>query len=189
MPMTPGQMSRLLPKASVEGTRKVLNRLTRQGIVRSTHVGDAAVTYELNRSHVAADAIIELANQVQAVHRRIQDLLASWDPTPVYAALFGSWARAEATADSDVDLFLVRPADADDARWEEQVDALRISVSRWTGNDARPFVVDALELPFRRDEPVLRSIRSEGVPVFGDATWFRQQILLRVPARANKESV
>ena len=113
MPMTPGQMSRLLPKASVEGTRKVLNRLTRQGIVRSTHVGDAAVTYELNRSHVAADAIIELANQVQAVHRRIQDLLASWDPTPVYAALFGSWARAEATADSDVDLLVWFPADAD----------------------------------------------------------------------------
>ena len=85
--LTPGQLARLLPKASIEGTRKVLNRLAKQGIVLSTRVGDAATTYELNRDHLAADAVIALAQQARTLRERIETFIADWKVLPVYAAL------------------------------------------------------------------------------------------------------
>jgi len=115
-------------------------------------------------------------------------LIAGWTEPPVYAALFGSWARSRATADSDVDLFLVRPDEADDTEWEAQLFALQQVVSRWTGNDARPFVIDESDLPERRTEPVLQSIRSEGLTMFGDASWFRKQVSPRTLAKRAEET-
>lgn len=183
MAFTPGQLSRLLPKGSVEGTRKVLHRLAKQGIVVATRAGDAATTYELNRDHLAADAVVALANQARMLRQRIEKLVASWEEPPVYVALFGSWARGQATVESDVDVLLVQPDDADGAQWDSQLDALQQAVSRWTGNDARPFVIDESDLPHRRTEPVLQSIRSEGVTLYGDAAWFRTQVKPRRLAR------
>ncbi|WP_199422498.1 nucleotidyltransferase domain-containing protein [Actinotalea solisilvae] len=175
---TPGQLARLLPKASVEGVRKVLNRLAKQGIVTSTRVGHAAVTYELNREHLAAESIVALANQARTLRERLEAHFKTWNEPPIYAALFGSWARGEATADSDVDLFIVRPDEADEDEWDSQVDELQRIVSRWTGNDARPFVIDEADLPERANEPVLRSIRNQGLTMHGEPTWLRKRVPL-----------
>lgn len=182
---TPGQLKRLLPKASVEGVRKVLNRLTKHGVVTATRVGNAAVIYELNREHLAAEAIIDLANQAKTLRQRIEALLADWTEPPVYAAMFGSWARGAADTDSDVDLFLVRPNDAEDENWDLQIDALEHAVARWTGNDARAFVVEEARLSQMRSEPVLMSIRSEGLTLHGEPAWFRSIVK---PRRLSKPS-
>jgi hypothetical protein len=170
---TPGQLQRLLPDASVAGIRRVLNRLADEGIVTATKVGTSAVVYALNRDHLAADAVVALANQPAALRARIGGELDSWARPPVYAALFGSWARGEATTTSDIDLFLVRPTEVDDGLWAEQVDALEADVSRWTGNDARSYVVEEQRLEELRTEPVLASIRDEGLTVHGSSAWFR----------------
>ncbi|RMI09251.1 nucleotidyltransferase domain-containing protein [Cellulomonas triticagri] len=185
---TPGQLTRLLPKASVEGVRKVLNRLAKQGIVTATRVGNAAMMYELNREHLGADAVIALANQARTLRDRIATCLTAWEHPPVYAALFGSWSRGAATAESDVDLFLVRPDDADDDTWTGQVDSLQHLVARWTGNDARPFVIDEHDLPERGAEPVLRSIRSEGLTMYGDPRWLHRRIKPHVLTRRRAEA-
>lgn len=177
---TPGQLARLLPKASVEGVRKVLHRLAKQGVVTATRVGNAAVTYEFNREHVGAGAVLALANQATTLRGRIAEHLGRWDIPPVYAALFGSWARGAAAVESDVDLFLVRPEDADEEEWAAQVDELQGLVSRWTGNDARPFVIDEADVTARASDPVLRSIRSEGVTMHGHTAWLRQRVQPRV---------
>ena len=186
VPLTPGQLARLLPKGSVEGIRRVLNRLTKQGIVICTRAGDAAMTYELNRDHVGADAVMALANQARTLRQRIEKYIESWHEPPVYAALFGSWARSTATVDSDVDLFLVRPDDADDTDWDAQLWELQRVVSRWTGNDARPFVIDATDLPERGSDPVFQSIRSEGLTMYGDAAWFRKWVKPRTLKRTRE---
>lgn len=184
---TPGQLAHLLPKASVAGVRKVLNRLTTQGIVSATRVGNTAVTYALNREHLAAGAVVELASQARTLRARIESNIAQWDTPPVYAALFGSWARGTATTESDVDLFLVRPGAADEAEWEAQVDELQRLVTRWTGNDARPFVIDEGDLPERAAEAVLGSIRSEGLTLLGDPGWLRRRIAPQLLTRHSKE--
>jgi predicted nucleotidyltransferase len=54
----------------------------------------------------------------------------------VAVVAFGSFARGEADADSDLDFLLVRPdaVDAEDASWEAQRHRLEREVERWTGN-------------------------------------------------------
>lgn len=170
---TPGQLQRLLPSASVDGIRRVLNRLARQGVVDAAPAGAVATMYRLNREHVAADAIIQLANLRSSVLAKIESELSSWQAPPTYAAVFGSWARREARSTSDLDLFLVRPHAVPDGLWEAQVGAVEHHITRWTGNDARTLVLLESVVRVHPDDPVLGSIVREGVTVAGHAAWLR----------------
>ena len=173
---TPGQLQRLLPMASVDGIRRVLNRLAGQGVVDATPAGAVATMYRLNREHVAADAIIQLANLWSSVLAKIEFHLSSWQEPPSYAAVFGSWARREARSTSDLDLFLVRPDAVPDRLWEAQVGDVEHHVTRWTGNDARTLVLLESVVREHPGDPVLASIVRDGVTVAGEATWLRSVV-------------
>jgi predicted nucleotidyltransferase len=173
---TTGQLHRILTQHSEEGIRKVLQRRTKQGSVRSGRVGNA-FTYELNRDHLAAEHIIGLARLQETFLKRIEDRLGSWETPPVYAAVFGSAARGDMTVESDVDLLLIRPDGADDDMWETQVNDLVADVTQWVGNDTRPLEFTAAELTDRgRDEPVLRDVLNEGLTVAGTRAWLTKQL-------------
>lgn len=178
---TPGQVARLVPDASVEGIRKVLQRLAAQGIVTSERVGNA-YTYRLNREHLAAPAILQLAAQRTTLLTRLEQTLGTWPVRPVYAALFGSAARGQMRPDSDIDVFIVRTDDADLDTWEAHTGELAASVTRWTGNDTR--ILDMAETEARAGaaagDPLLRSIADDGLTVAGRPTWLRA--LLRTAA-------
>jgi len=172
---TPGQVARLVPDASVEGVRKVLRRLAAQGILISERVGQA-YTYQLNREHLAAPAVLQLAGQRAALLARLQQALDAWAVRPVHGALFGSAARGQMRLDSDIDIFLVRPDDdADDEAWEAQGGELAAAVTRWTGNDTR--ILNMTEAEVRAGaasgDPVLRSIVEDGLTVAGRSSWLR----------------
>ncbi|HEY2701453.1 MAG TPA: nucleotidyltransferase domain-containing protein [Pseudonocardiaceae bacterium] len=157
----------------------MLIRLVRQGIVYSDKVGNA-FTYRLNRDHLAAEYIIGLANLQMKLLKRIEDRLESWTLPPVYAAVFGSAARGSMTADSDLDLLLIQPDDADDALWETQVNDLTAEVTRWTGNDTQPLEFTASDLAARgRYEPVLSAVLDHGLTVAGTHSWFNKQLRKR----------
>ncbi|MFD9888279.1 nucleotidyltransferase domain-containing protein [Amycolatopsis sp. NPDC059027] len=172
---TTGQLHRVLPRHSEEGIRKVLRRLTKQGVVLADRVGNA-FAYRLNRDHLAAEHIVGLAQLQKALLKRIEERLGSWRMPPVYAAIFGSAARGSMTAESDIDLLLVRPDDADENQWEAQVDALVTDMSRWVGNDIRPLEFTAGEVISRgHDEPVLRDVVRDGLTVLGSRAWLARQ--------------
>lgn len=173
---TTGQLHRVLTQNSEEGIRKVLLRLVKQGVVHSDRVGNA-FTYRLNRDHLAAEYIIGLAGLQGKLLKQIEDRLEAWKLPPVYAAVFGSAARGSMTADSDLDLLLVRPDDDRDALWETQVNDLAADVTRWTGNDTRPLEFTASELASRgSDEPVLRAALDHGLTVAGNRAWLNRQL-------------
>jgi predicted nucleotidyltransferase len=172
---TTGQLHRMLAGYSEEGIRKVLTRLTDQGIVRAERVGNA-YRYELNQDHLAAGAVIGLANLPQTLLSRIEERLATWTPPPVYAAVFGSAARGTMIADSDLDLLLVTPDDEANDVWAEQVAALTHDLTAWTGNDARVLEYTAGELSALGDEPVLAEILRDGLTVAGTRAWFQRQL-------------
>jgi predicted nucleotidyltransferase len=175
---TTGQIHRVLNHHSEEGIRKVLLRLTRQGVVHSNRVGNAYI-YQLNRQHLAAGPIIELARLPHTLLQRLEDRLRSWVFPPTYAAVFGSAARGTMTESSDLDLLLVRADDTPDDLWEEQVGELVAEVSGWTGNDTHPLEYTVSELIAARDEPVLRDVLNEGLAVAGHHAWLSRQ--LRAP--------
>jgi predicted nucleotidyltransferase len=172
---TTGQLHRLLHRYSEEGIRKVLLRLTRQGVVHSTRVGNA-YSYRLNREHLAAGPISELARIPHTLLKRLEDRLKNWAWPPAYAAVFGSAARGTMSADSDLDLLLVRTDDTPIDIWEEQVVELAADISRWTGNDARPLEYTVSELTAARDERVLQDALTEGLTVAGHHAWLSRHL-------------
>jgi predicted nucleotidyltransferase len=175
---TTGQLQRILDRYSEEGIRKVLRRLTRQGIVHSERVGNA-YAYKLNREHLAAEPIIQLARLPQTLLQRIEERLESWDFQPEYAAVFGSMARGTMTEDSDIDLLLVRADNTPIDIWDRQVSDLVSSVSNWTGNDTRPLEYTVTELIAARTDPVVRNVAKEGLTVAGDRAWLTRNLQRR----------
>lgn len=176
---TTGQLHRILARHSEEGIRKVLQRLTKQGVVESERVGNA-YTYRLNREHLAAEYIIGLASLRETLLKRLEDRLESWDVPPAYAAVFGSAARGSMTTDGDLDILLVRPDEAEDEQWDAQVGDMSAEVTRWIGNDVRPLQFTVSELAGRAGgEPVLQDVLREGLTVAGTRAWLSEQ--LRTP--------
>lgn len=172
-PFTTGQLTRVLGEGSEEGIRKVLRRLTAQGIVSAERVGPA-FAYRLNRAHLAAEPIMALAGLRATFLARLGRLLAAWDQPAAYAAVFGSAGRGMMRPDSDIDLLLVRSHGPDDM-WDTQLEHLVSTVSAWTGNDLRPLVYTLTELEAARGEPVLLDILDSGVTVAGERSWFQRR--------------
>ncbi len=117
-PLTAGEVTAQMPRGSEVGVRRSLARLVEQGIVRATEMGRNRV-HELNRDHVAAPIAVLLASLRLEMWRRLRSRLSSWKTKPLYACVFGSAARGDGHADSDIDLLLVHapfPGDSDPRR-------------------------------------------------------------------------
>lgn len=164
--------------ASKAGTRRALARLVGQGIVLQERAGTAQM-YRLNREHLAATAVIALAGMRESLLGRLRELLAGWQPAPVYAAVFGSVARGQERPDSDLDLFLLRPSGvgADDPRWYAQVAHLTDRATTWTGNDTRALQAGLDELA-EIDEPggVLDDVLRDGISLAGQESVLRREL-------------
>jgi hypothetical protein len=151
---------------SQEWTRKVLERLVEHGIALR-RLGGSALLYDLNRTHLAAPAVEQLVELRPMLVDRLRAELAEWDVQPAAAALFGSAARGDGGTDSDIDLFVVRPAavQPDDPAWIAQTDGLATGVRAWTGNNASivESSVDELADLIDRAPPILDSIGTDAV--------------------------
>ena len=140
------EVHRLAGAGSVRGVQLVLARLVAQGLVDAEeHAG--AILYAANRAHLAWPAIEALAGIRGELSGRIRDVVAGWSIPPLHVSLFGSAARRDGDASSDIDLLVVRPdAISDDEAWEDQVDALRNDVRDWTGNRCQVMAIDRRRL-------------------------------------------
>lgn len=155
---------------SQRATKLVLERLVEHGLVLREEVGRSHV-YTLNREHLAATPIAQLATLRPALFGRMREAVGAWHPQPLHASVFGSAARGDGDLGSDVDIFLVRPGDVDedDEQWRTQVEDLADAVFRWTGNQAGIAEVGKGQLErLRRDKPaIVASLREDGVDVVG----------------------
>lgn len=107
-PMTVSQVAAQAARGSEIGVRRCLGRLVEQGIVRATWMGRNQV-HELNRDHVAAPVALLLAGLRGELWSRLRGEVGGWRPRPLYACVFGSAARGDGDAGSDIDLLLVHP--------------------------------------------------------------------------------
>jgi hypothetical protein len=170
------QVHSLVGHSSPEGVRRALKRLVLEGVVDERQAGRANL-YALNREHLAASSIEQLAHLRAQLLGRLRDEIAGWAVAPTVAALFGSVARGDSGPHSDLDLFFVRPAGADEDAWERQIATLATRATRWTGNDARPLDVAEEDLiGGLADEPVIAEIVDHGVFLAGSASWLRKAV-------------
>lgn len=180
---TISQVQRILTTASGEGIRKVLTRLTGQGVVLHDQVGRTN-TYRLNTEHLAAEPIMALSRLTSIFLERLEVHLEGWGKELRYAAVFGSAATGRMVLESDIDLFLVRSSMSEPDghegpdRWESQVTELARLVTAWTGNDARvlEYTDDDLRAAAMAGEPLLDDVSRQGLTVVGTRAWFNKQL-------------
>jgi predicted nucleotidyltransferase len=151
---------------SVKGVNLALRRLVAAGIVLVEDHPPAKL-YRLNRRHLAADAIVALADLRPRLIEAMCAALAGWDRPPAGAWLFGSAARGDGGVGSDIDVLLVRTDDIDteDPQWSAQVELFSEDVLAWSGN--RCAVVEYSDAEFSRlmagDERLARDLRNDGI--------------------------
>lgn len=164
---------------SQKSVSNILNRLVESGLVYREEKGKAHL-HTLNRDHVAAQAIEELASMNERLIEAITNDVTSWSVRAEGAWIFGSFARGEGGVGSDIDLLIVRPDDVGEEQesWRNQVDELSISVSKWTGNDCR-----IIEYPLHEvmemvdnDERLMASIDGDGICIKGDRRLLKSEI-------------
>jgi predicted nucleotidyltransferase len=125
----------------------------------------------LNRDHLATPAVEALTSLRATLIERLKETLASWDPAPTHASVFGSVARGDGGTDSDIDLLLVRPdsVDEEDNRWRRQIDDLTADAERWTGNRLAPLELDesGVRRLARDRPPLVGELRSDAITLLG----------------------
>jgi predicted nucleotidyltransferase len=171
--LTGREVARLLGRRSHGGVLDALTRLTKQGVVNRQEAG-RALMYTLNREHLAAPVVEQLADLRPELLRRLRRAIEAWEIAPAHASLFGSTARGDGDADSDIDLFIVRPDSIaeDDPTWRRQLDSLASQAFRWTGNHVSIAEVGANELKRLRREspPIVTQLRTDAITLAGAET-------------------
>jgi len=149
---------------------EVLGQLTEAGIVLR-EVRPPAKLYRLNREHVATPGIEALANQREVLLSRIRSELARWDVPADAVWLFGSAARGDGDATSDIDLLLVRPVSvgADEPAWLRQIDDLSEHIGTWSGNRCEVLELSRTELAtmVSRGESIVADLRHDALTLSG----------------------
>jgi predicted nucleotidyltransferase len=169
-PLSGRQIARLVEHGSLGGVQKALARLVEQGIVLAD-VHPSATFFTLNRDHLAARPVIELAELATTLVERLTGFIRSWDVQPQHAYLFGSAARQDGDTTSDIDILLVHTDDRQEPSmaWAQQVDDLAARIRQWTGNEAGILDISAVDLDRMQvnQEAILDSWQRDGILLAG----------------------
>lgn len=95
-----------LASVGVNGVPRVLNELAALGIVTVRRVPPSALA-ALNRENLAAQEVVRLHELRETALDQLRGLAKLLRPTPRSVVVFGSFARGEASAGSDVDVAVV----------------------------------------------------------------------------------
>ncbi len=153
---------------SLGAVQQALRDLEQIGIITTTTVGRAGV-HQVNNEHDAVASLRALASPLDMLARVVREEASDAETIIV----FGSVARGEARADSDVDLAVVAPDD-----WAGRADLQERVHSRLGNNcDVLHFAPGQLAEHAVDDEPVVAEILRDGIALVG-----------RMPRQARKVS-
>jgi DNA-binding transcriptional ArsR family regulator len=158
-----------LSGVSAAQASRVLPDLVDLGIVERREVPPSS-QFRLVRSNVAAQALIALSRSRESVLDQIGIAAAALPAPPLSVIVFGSFARGEATADSDLDIVVVRPDDLDeDEAWTASIDGWRDHVRAVAGNPVEILEVSRTEVGTKLGSrsTLWRDVARDGVVVHG----------------------
>ena len=159
-----------LADVSPQQASVVIAGLVSQGIVSRREAGSSALVC-LDRENEAARVVIALSRLRESVTGRLCEFAHAISPPPESLIVFGSFARSETIATSDLDVLAIRAkgVPADDNDWIDSLGAWERVARRIAGNPVNMMVVSADEVPalLRRRSGPWRTIASEGVVLVG----------------------
>jgi predicted nucleotidyltransferase len=156
--VSPAQASRVLPE------------LVKLGMVERREAPPSAL-FRLVDDNIASRLVRTLSRARQTGLAELGQRAGELGSKPVSVIVFGSFARGEADADSDLDVVFVRPQEVreDDERWAESVEEWRQFARRLTGNrvEILEAAEDRLGRLLRSHRPLWADISRDGVVVYG----------------------
>lgn len=149
---------------------RVLPGLVAVGVVERREAPPSAL-FRLVRDHIVAGPILALS---RTRDRMIQQMRQIADSLPVPAAsviIFGSFARGEADAESDIDTLMIRPSGISelDEAWSASIQQWIDRVGEVSGNRVEVLEADEDEVPARLEGggSVWRDIERDGLIIHG----------------------
>lgn len=167
--MAPGRSGRTLAASSdmsVAQVNNVLRRLESFGIVSSESVPPAK-RYFLNREHVLTLPLLQVVRARSTVLNWLKDQLLQLDDLD-RAIIFGSVARGEDNAESDLDLFLIFQAETGEAV-EKSLQRIAEEFFSLTGNELNLILRKMSDVTPKliSTSPLLQTIALEGRSIIG----------------------
>lgn len=155
---------------------QVLSHLVEHGLVLVEEHG-AGRLCRLNRSHLAADAVVALVDLRGRLVTFLRHEIASWARQAGHVSLFGSAARGDGDTRSDLDVLVVRDNQADEEGWEEQLYDSGQRIFAATGNRVAWFTITMQDLgqAVSAGEPIVSEWERDGLHLAGQ----RLRTLLR----------
>lgn len=162
-----------LADVSLAQASRVMPGLVKLGLVERQEVPPSSL-FLLDRSNVAAQAIVRLARSRDNALEQIGAAAAALRVRPEAVIVFGSFARGEAHSDSDIDIVIVRRdhIDEDDDAWQTSLDELRTGIVALTGNQVEIVEVSLAEAGSKLNgrSELWRDVRRDGITVHGLTT-------------------
>jgi predicted nucleotidyltransferase len=156
--------------ASEAQVSRVLPGLVAVGLVERREAPPSAL-FRLVRDHIVAEPILALSRTRDRMIQEMRQIAEGLPVTPTSAIVFGSFARGEADAESDIDTLMVRPSGIGelDEDWSASVQQWIDRVGEVSGNRVEVLEAAEDEVPTRIDRGgnVWRDIERDGLIIHG----------------------
>ena len=143
---------------SLGAVQQALRDLDRLGLITTEAIGRAGV-HRVNKGHAAIAPLRALASPIEMLTRVVEEAVRGVEAVIV----FGSVARGDAHADSDVDLVVIAPA-----AWDGRAE-LQQQVQERLGNDCDVLHLtgDQFKLAPEDRDPIVSEILRDGIALVG----------------------
>jgi predicted nucleotidyltransferase len=161
-----------LSGVSLAHAARVVPRLVELGMVDRREV-PPSVLVRIVPEHLAVRPLLALARLRDSLIDEMRQSAKRIRPAPANITFFGSLARGDGDAASDLDLVIVRAAGVaeDDSTWEKTVAAYQDRIARVSGNPVNRIDVSVDEVPrlARSRVGLWQAVRHEGIAIFGSS--------------------
>jgi predicted nucleotidyltransferase len=166
------QVARLSARGSRQGVSVVLDRLAEHGLVLA-HPTNKGHAYQLNREHLLAPVLLAALEVRGRAVELLGEQTGALFPPALHVSVFGSFARGQGDAGSNIDLLVVVPDghDSHAQAWVAQLQQVQDRVLAATGNRLEPLVLslDGLRKAAGAGEPLVDSLSADSVRLHGPA--------------------
>lgn len=149
---------------------RVLPRLVAIGLVERREAPPSAL-FRLVRDHIAAGPILALSRSRDRMIQRMRQIAEELPVPPASVIIFGSFARGEADADSDIDTLMIRPTGVieSDETWSSSVQQWIDRIGEVSGNRVEVLEADEDDVSERlsRRGSVWQDIERDGLVING----------------------